>query len=145
MGKKQTNDVKEIKKMCQTPPPLHIPNNGQLILQTDASDEHWATLLIEKSKKKEHYCGHASGQFSDAKKHYHISIKEILTVKNGIKKFEFYFIHQHFIIRMDNSTFSKILDYRNKLKPEPQLLRLKDWFSKYQFSVVHIKGTPTSS
>ncbi|KAK4380999.1 polyprotein [Sesamum angolense] len=32
------------------------------------------------------------------------------------------------------------MDLKNKGVPEPQLLRLKDWFSKYQFTVKHIKG-----
>jgi hypothetical protein len=41
---------------------------------------------------------------------------------------------------MDNSSFPKILDLKNKMIPNPQLLQLKDWFSKYQFTVQHIKG-----
>ncbi|KAL0289621.1 UNVERIFIED_CONTAM: polyprotein [Sesamum radiatum] len=39
---------------------------------------------------------------------------------------------------MDNTSFPKIMDLKNKGVPEPQLLRLKDWFSK--FTVKHIKG-----
>ncbi|KAL0358087.1 UNVERIFIED_CONTAM: polyprotein [Sesamum calycinum] len=41
---------------------------------------------------------------------------------------------------MDNTSFPRIMDLKNKGVPEPQLLRLKDWFSKYQFTVKHIKG-----
>ncbi|KAK2658497.1 hypothetical protein Ddye_005030 [Dipteronia dyeriana] len=36
---------------------------------------------------------------------------------------------------MDNSSFPKVLKFRNKLPPSPQLLRLKDWFSRYDFTV----------
>ncbi|MCI06643.1 polyprotein-like, partial [Trifolium medium] len=30
---------------------------------------------------------------------------------------------------MDNSSFPKILEFKNKMPPDPQALRLKDWFS----------------
>ncbi|KAK0596638.1 hypothetical protein LWI29_017607 [Acer saccharum] len=41
---------------------------------------------------------------------------------------------------MDNSSFAKILDFRNKIPPSPLLLRLKDWFTRYDFTVRHVKG-----
>ena len=41
---------------------------------------------------------------------------------------------------MDNSSFPKILEFKNKMPPDPQTLRLKDWFSRYDFTVKHIKG-----
>jgi hypothetical protein len=41
---------------------------------------------------------------------------------------------------MDNSFFLKILELKNKMIPDPESLRLKDWFSKYQFTVEHVKG-----
>ncbi|RDX66835.1 hypothetical protein CR513_54360, partial [Mucuna pruriens] len=41
---------------------------------------------------------------------------------------------------MDNSSFPKILEFKNKMPPDPQILRLKDWLSRYDFSVKHIKG-----
>ena len=34
-----------------------------------------------------------------------------------------------------------IMNFKGKIVPEKMLLRLKDWFSKYNFSVKHIKGT----
>ncbi|KAL0307709.1 UNVERIFIED_CONTAM: polyprotein [Sesamum calycinum] len=68
------------------------------------------------------------------------SLQEILAIKYGIKKFEFHLIGHHFTIMMDNTSFPRIMDLKNKGVPEPQLLRLKDWFSKYQFTVKHIKG-----
>jgi hypothetical protein len=49
-------------------------------------------------------------------------------------------IGHHFKVQMDNYSFHKILEFKNKMIPEPQLLRLKDWFSKYQFTVEHVKG-----
>ena len=138
--KEQTQEVKKLKEICQNPPPLKIPATGKRILQTDASDEFWGAVLIEQVNDLQFYCGYASGQFKEAEKHFHTVYKEILAVKYGIKKFEFHLVGYNFLVHMDNSSFPKIMDFKNKGIPEPQLLRLKDWFSKYQFEVKHIKG-----
>ena len=42
---------------------------------------------------------------------------------------------------MDNSAFPNIMNFKGKTVPEKMLLRLKDWFSKYDFSMKHIKET----
>ncbi|WVY95102.1 hypothetical protein V8G54_034190 [Vigna mungo] len=114
-GVEQTEAVQQIKKIAQNPPALKIPGDGNRILQTDASDGYWGAVLIEEIHDKKFYCGHASGQFKEAKDHYHTTYKEALAVKNGIKKFDFHL-------------------------RDPQILRLKDWFSRYDFTVKHIKG-----
>ena len=80
-GPSQTAAIQHLKKITQHPLPLKIPTERQRILQTDASDEYWEVVLLEKLDGKESYCAHASGQF-----------KEILTVKYGIQKFEFHLI-----------------------------------------------------
>ncbi|XP_048229558.1 uncharacterized protein LOC125370028 [Ricinus communis] len=140
-GTEQTTAVQRLKELAHNPPPFTIPSTGNLILQTDASDHAWGAILLENLNNKEQLCGYASGQFSPSEKHYHSTYKEILVVKYGIKKFEFFLIGQRFLVRMDNSSFSKILESNQKTLPEPQLLRLKSWFSIYDFEVQHIKGT----
>lgn len=82
---------------------------GKRILHMDASDEFLGAVLIEEIDGKRFYCGHANGQFKDSKKHYHTIYKEILTVKNGIKKFEFYLVGQHFLVQLDKSSFPRIM------------------------------------
>ena len=86
------------------------------------------------------FYAHASGQFKDSEKNYHVIYKEILAVKYDIKKFEFHLINHKFLINMDNSYFPQIFDFKNKLLPDKQLLSLKNWFAKYDFTVQHIKG-----
>ncbi|KAH9668333.1 hypothetical protein KPL70_021375 [Citrus sinensis] len=130
-----------LKKIAQDPPPLKLITDGKPILQTDASDESWGAILLEDINGKESFIAYASGHFSDTQQHYHSVYKEILVVKNGIKKFEYHLIGYHFLIRMDSSAFPNVLNLKGKIIPEKMLLRLKDWFSKYDFSVEHIKGT----
>ncbi|KAH9684900.1 hypothetical protein KPL70_013722 [Citrus sinensis] len=136
-----TTAVTTLKQIAQNPPPLKLITDGKHILQTDASNESWGAILLEELNNKDHFIAHASGHFSDTQKHYHSVFKEILTVKNGIKKFEYHLIGHHFLIRMDSSAFPNILNFKGKTVPEKMLLRLKDWFSKYDFSVKHIKGS----
>ncbi|KAH9801852.1 hypothetical protein KPL71_001180 [Citrus sinensis] len=136
-----TNAVTTLKKIAQNPPPLKLITDGKRILQTDASDDSWGAILLEEINGKEHFIAYASGQFSDTQKHYHSVFKEILAVKNYIKKIEYHLIGHHFIIRMDSSAFPNILNFKGKTVPEKMLLRLKDWFSKYDFLVKHIKGS----
>lgn len=140
-GQEQTTAVQRLKELCKKPPPLKIPSTGKRILQTDASDDYWGAVLLEENNTgSREYCGHASGQFSDAEKHYHTIFKEILAVKYGIKKFEFHLIGHKFTVEMDNSSFPGILNFKNFEVPDAQRLRMKDWFSKYDFEVKHIKG-----
>ena len=112
----------------------------QCILQTEASDEYWGVVLLEKLDGKKSYYAHASGQFKKSKKHYHVIYKEILAIKYGIQKFENHLIGHYFLVRLDNSSFPRILDLKNKTLPDKHFFHLKTWFSKYDFSVQHIKG-----
>ncbi|KAH9792728.1 hypothetical protein KPL71_004250 [Citrus sinensis] len=106
--------------------------------------ETFETTLITKKPVDingvRHFCAHACGQFKDSERNYHVIYKEILAVKYGIKKFEFHLINHKFLINMDNSSFPRIFDFKNKLLPDKQLLSLKTWFAKYDFIVQHIKG-----
>ncbi|KAH9769385.1 hypothetical protein KPL71_011979 [Citrus sinensis] len=105
-GPAQTEAVKQLKMIAQSPPPLRIPTGGQRILQTDASDDYWSAILLEDINGVCHFCAHASGQFKDSEKNYHVTYKEILAVKYGIKKFEFHLISHKFLINMDNYDFT---------------------------------------
>ncbi|KAL5776378.1 hypothetical protein ACOSP7_009304 [Xanthoceras sorbifolium] len=42
---------------------------------------------------------------------------------------------------MDNSSFPCVLEFKNKIPPDPLLLRLKSWFECYDFQTKHIKGS----
>ncbi|KAK0608500.1 hypothetical protein LWI29_031667 [Acer saccharum] len=135
-----TEAILKLKEISQSPPALTIPSSGQLVLQTDASDIFWGAVLIEDREGQRSYCGHASGKFKDSQQHYHTIYKEILAVKYGIQKLDFHLRTRNFIVEMDNSSFPKVLDFRNKIPPNLLLLRLKDWFARYDFIVRHVKG-----
>jgi len=90
MIRRTDDSYQRVQKDCSKSPVLKIPRTGQRILQIDASDHYRGAIMIEQEGEKNYYCGHASGQFKEAEKHYHTTFKEALTVKNGIKKFDFH-------------------------------------------------------
>ncbi|KAH9752180.1 hypothetical protein KPL71_014599 [Citrus sinensis] len=116
-----TAAVTTLKQIAQNPPPLKLITDGKRILQTDASDESWGAILLEELNDKEHFISYASGYFSDTQKHYHSVFKEILAVKNDIKKFEYHLIGHHFLIRMDSSAFPNIFHFKG---PQHDLLMI---------------------
>lgn len=127
-GPEQTEAVKTLKRISQTLPALKISGDGKRILQIDASDHYWGEILIKEINGVKYYCGHARGQFKEAEKHYHTTYKEALVVKLGIQKFDFHLRGHHFEVHMDNSSFPKILEFKNKMPPDPQTLASKIGF-----------------
>ncbi|KAH9716979.1 hypothetical protein KPL71_021656 [Citrus sinensis] len=60
-GPAQIEAVKQLKVIAQSPPPLRIPTTGQRILQTDASDDYWSAILLERIDGMDYLCAYASG------------------------------------------------------------------------------------
>ena len=135
-----TEAVQQLKKLVERLPPLQIPGPGKRVLQTDASDEYWAATLFEEIDGKRNICGYKSGAFKTSRLHYHCTFKEILAVKNGIEKFQFHLLGHNFLVKMDMSSFPKMLQFKRKMLPHPQLLRWSNWFSQWSFQVRHIEG-----
>ncbi|KAK8492338.1 hypothetical protein V6N11_066149 [Hibiscus sabdariffa] len=96
--------------------------------------------ILEFSFEKLDCLGYKSGRFFDAEIHYHSTFKEILAIKKAISKFEFHLIGHHFLVEMDMSSFPQMIKFKQKIIPNPQLLRWAEWFSKYSFDCKHIKG-----
>ena len=82
--------------------------------------------LIEETEGQKFNCGHASGQFKPAGLHYHTTYKETLAVKYEIQKFDFYLGGYQFEVHLDNSSFPKLLEFKNKVPPSPKILRINE-------------------
>nr|ARO38276.1 polyprotein [Citrus endogenous pararetrovirus] len=132
--------VTTLKQIAQNPPPKHQTHPKRKYFKLMPVMITGVPFFSKNINGVRHFCAHASGQFKDSEKNYHVIYKEILAVKYGIKKFEFHLISHKFLINMDNSSFPQIFDFKNKLLHDKQLLSLKTWFAKYDFTVQHIKG-----
>ena len=57
-----------------------------------------------------------------------------------MEKFQFHLLGHNFLVEMEMSSFPKMLQFKRKMFPRPQLLRWSNWFSQWSFQVKHIKG-----
>ena len=72
--------------MCKNLPILNLPNEeDDLILETNASNEHWSVVL--KIKGGEKLCKYCSGSFDKTECNYPTMKKEILVVIRELKSF----------------------------------------------------------
>jgi len=102
--------VQNFKKMSKNLPILNLPNEeDDLILEIDASNEHWSAIL--KIKEWEKLCKCCSGSFNKAEQNYSTMEKEILTGIKGIEKFLIFLAPKPFLIQTD---CKGILDFVKK-------------------------------
>ena len=100
-NEKHTKIVKRLKDICSYLPKLRLPNeNDNLILQIDALDKYWATIL--KTDFGE-ICHYTSGTFNNNQINYDSNEKELLAIIKRINKFEVFLLPKPFIIEIDNA------------------------------------------
>lgn len=134
----QTVAVQKIKEAIKNLPHLTIPGEEEiLIIETDASDEFWGAVLLQKGPDgSELICAFRSGLFQGAEKNYHSIEKEILAVKRAIQKLELYIINKEFVIRTDNKNFKTFCTRKiDKQIGRGRLARWQEFFSQYDFTV----------
>ena len=87
-----------------------MPNDeDDLILGTNASNEHWSAVI--KIKKGEKLSKYYSGSFNKVEWNYPTMEKEILVIIRGIEKFLLFLAPNPFLIRTD---CKGILDFVKK-------------------------------
>lgn len=137
-----TKAIKRIKGNVQELPSLTLPTGeGQLILETDASDKAWGAVLLEKEDNKENICSYASGSFHGATLNYPSSHKEILTEKKVVKHFKLYLKPVRFIIK----TYLKIMPgiFKNEnlmAKNNSRILKWFVWLQNFDFDIEYKPG-----
>ena len=100
-SEKNTMIVKRLKNICLDLPKLRLPNeNDNLILQTNASNKYWATVL--KTDLGE-ICRYTSGTFNNNQINYDINENELLAIIKMINKFEVFLLPKPFIIETNNT------------------------------------------
>jgi len=118
-----TKIVQNFKKMCKSLPVLNLPNErDDLVLEIDASNEHWNTAFkIKEGKKLYRYC---NGSFNSTKCNYPMREKEILVVIRGVEKLLIFLAPKPFLIQTD---CKGILGFMKKnlsnIQTQGQLLR----------------------
>ena len=75
-------------------------------------------------KYRQNFLKNAQSQFQKAMVTlFKPTFKEILAVKHGIENFQIHLLGHNFLVEMDMSSFPKMLQFKRKMLPRPQLLR----------------------
>jgi len=113
-------------------------NDGQFILDTDASDIGLGAVLSQIQDGDEKVIAYASRTLQKPEKNYETTRKELLAVKFGLQQFRQYLLGRPIIIRVDHAALSWL---RRTAEPLPQLARWLTLFEQYDYTVVHRPGT----
>ena len=120
---KTTAPVKRIKIKIQNLPTLSLPDQDLIfVLERDASNQTWATLLLHKHSKREEACAYTSDSFDETSIKYPTSHKEILAVKKGIHRFILFLKSVKFLVRTNLKHMKGILS--NKILLEQGNVRV---------------------
>ena len=123
----------ELKCALTSTPILVTPSdNGQYVLDTDASDTTLGAVLQQEQKEKLHVIGYASRTLTPAEALYCITRCELLGVVFGLKKYR-----QPIIIRTNHAALAYLMK-----TPEPvgQQGRWLDLLSEYDITIQHRPG-----
>jgi hypothetical protein len=134
---------KRIKEEIQNLPPLQLPNmNLPFILETDASNDFWETILLQKHSNKDEICAYASGTFNPSESKYPSSHKDILVVKKGIKWFSLFLKSVKFTVKIYIKHMKGMLHNHWLLEQgNSQVLRCALWLDGFDFDIIYKYGS----
>lgn len=64
-----------------------------------ASDLCWGTALRRIENNTKHFYRYAFGSFKQAELNYHSNVKELLAIKNGARKLNFFLLPKELLVR----------------------------------------------
>jgi transposase InsO family protein len=129
---------KTLKDKLTTAPVLAMPSNdGQYVLDTDASDIGLGAVLSQIQDGEERVIAYASRTISKPERNYETTRKELLAVVFGLKQFRQYLLGKPFTIRTDHSALSWL---RRTPEPLPQLARWLTFIEQFNYTILHRAG-----
>ncbi|XP_036001790.1 uncharacterized protein LOC118565513 [Fundulus heteroclitus] len=128
----------KLKHLLTTAPVLGFPlDQGNMILDTDASDVGIGAVLSQVQQGRERVLAYGSRKLSKTEQHYCTTWRELLAVVEFTSHFRQYLLGRPFIVRTDHSS----LRWLTKMKePEGQLARWFERLGEYNFEIIHRPG-----
>ena len=116
--------------------PIMVPphDEGQCVLDTDASDMALGAVLQQEQDGLLRVIGYASCALTNAEQHYCITRKELLGIVYGLKKYRQHLLGWHIVVRTDHAAVTFLMK-----TPEPvgQQGRWLDLLSEYHIDIEH--------
>jgi len=126
-----------------TPPVLAMPTDeGEFILDTDASDKSIGSVLSQVQEGEEKVIAYAGRVLDKREANYCVTRKELLAVVYSLKHFRQYLLGRHFKVRTDHAPLTWL---RRTPEPIGQQARWLEIMENYDFEVSHRPGTKHSN
>jgi len=119
--------------------PILVPprDEGQYVLDTDASDQALGAILQQEQDGQLCVIGYASRALTNAERRYCITRKEHLGVVYGLKKYRQHLLGRRIVVRTDHAALTFLMK-----TPEPvgQQGRWLDLLAEYDIDIQHRPG-----
>jgi len=127
-----------LKRCLVTAPVIAAPlDNGQYVLDTDASDIGLGAVLQQEQPDGLRVIAYASRALSRAELSYCTTKKEMLALTYGLKVFRQYLLARDFILRTDHAALTHL---RRTPEPIGQQARWLDLIAEFNFTIKHRSG-----
>ena len=128
----------KLKEKLTTSPVLAYPMpEGELVMDTDASDVGLGAVLSQTQAGEERVLSYASRTLDKPEKNYCVTRREMLAVIFGLRKFKHYLLGRKVRIRTDHASLRWVTQFK---EPEGQVARWLEELSSYDFQVEHRPG-----
>ena len=128
----------ELKRALTSTPILVTPSDdGQYVLDTDASDTALGAVLQQEQKGKLHVIGYASQTLTPAEARYCITRRELLGVIFGLKKYRQHLLGRPIIVRTDHASLAYLMKMPEPIGQQGRWLAL---LSEYDITIQHRPG-----
>ena len=127
-----------LKQALTSAPILGYPRpEGQLILDTDASNFAVGAVLSQVQDSEERVLAYYSQVLNQQERNYCVTRRELLAVVKAVSHFHHYLYGHHFHTRTDHAALRWLFSFRH---PEGQLARWLERLQEYDFTIQYRPG-----
>ena len=128
----------KLKQSLISAPTLAFPkDDGQYILDTDASNTGSGAVLSQVQDGQEKVIGYFSKVFAKPERKYCTTRKELLAMIKAIRYFHYYLAGRKFLLRTDHGSLRWLTKFKNT---DGQLARWLEVLSEYNYEIQHRAG-----
>ncbi len=127
-----------LRELLMSSPILGYPQEeGQLVLDTDASDTGLGAVLSQRQEEKEVVLSYGSRTLTKPERNYCVTRRELLAIIFGLKKFRHYLLGRNVLIRTDHAALKWVMAFK---EPEGQVARWIQVLDTYDYTIEHRPG-----
>ena len=115
----------------------HPQDDGQFILDTDASANTTGCVLSQVQDGKEKVIAYGSRTLSKTERNYCVTDRELLAVRYFMEYYKQYLLGQKFLVRTDHQALKWLFSLK---EPKDRIARWLEIMSAYQFLVEYRPG-----